>query len=67
MAAFAWAAGDLACSILVVPPGVTTVPIRVFGLIHSGVDQQVAGICLVAATAYAVLAGGVLALLAWKK
>jgi ABC-type spermidine/putrescine transport system permease subunit II len=37
----------LACSILVVPPGVTTVPIRVFGLIHAGVDDQVAGLCLV--------------------
>ncbi len=67
LAAFAWAAGDLACSILVVPPGVTTVPIRVFGLIHSGVDQQVAGICLIAAAGYAVLAGGVLALLGRKK
>ncbi len=47
LAAFASATGDLACSILVVPPGVTTVPIRVFGLIHAGVDDQVAGLCLV--------------------
>lgn len=44
---FAAASGDLACSILVVPPGVTTVPIRVFGLLHAGVDDQVAGLCLV--------------------
>lgn len=47
LAVFAAAAGDLACSILVVPPGVTTVPIRVFGLIHAGVDDQVAGLCLI--------------------
>ena len=47
LAVFAAAAGDLACSILVIPPGVTTVPIRVFGLIHAGVDDQVAGLCLV--------------------
>jgi iron(III) transport system permease protein len=47
LAVFAVATGDLACSILVVPPGVTTVPIRVFGLIHAGVDDQVAGLCLV--------------------
>ena len=46
LAVFASATGDLACSILVVPPGVTTVPIRVFGLIHAGVDDQVAGLCL---------------------
>jgi iron(III) transport system permease protein len=67
LAGLAWAAGDLACSILVVPPGITTVPIRVFGLVHSGVDQQVAGICLVAAAGYAVLAACVLALLARKR
>lgn len=47
LAVFCAAAGDLACSILVVPPGVTTVPVRVFGLIHAGVDDQVAGLCLV--------------------
>jgi ABC-type Fe3+ transport system permease subunit len=47
LAVFAIAAGDLAGNILVAPPGVTTVPIRVFGLIHAGVDDQVAGVCLV--------------------
>jgi iron(III) transport system permease protein len=46
LAVFAVAAGDLACSILVVPPGISTVPIRIFGLLHAGVDDQVAGICL---------------------
>jgi iron(III) transport system permease protein len=46
LAALAVASGDLAASILVVPPGVTTIPVRVFGLLHSGVDDQVAGICL---------------------
>jgi len=46
LAAFAVASGDLAASILVIPPGITTIPVRVFGLLHSGVDDQVAGICL---------------------
>jgi len=40
------ASGDLATSILVVPPGVTTLPIRVFNLLHAGVDDQVAALCL---------------------
>jgi iron(III) transport system permease protein len=44
----ALAGGDLAASILTVPPGVTTVPIRVFGLMHAGVDDQVAGLSLAA-------------------
>lgn len=47
LAVLAIASGELAGSILVMPPGVTTVPIRVFGLIHAGVDDQVAGLCLV--------------------
>jgi iron(III) transport system permease protein len=63
LAVFAMAAGDLACSILVVPPGVTTVPIRVFGLIHAGVDDQVAGLCLVMFTGVATAVAAVLWLL----
>jgi len=39
--------GDLAASILVVPPGVMTLPIRVFNLLHAGVDDQVAAVSLV--------------------
>jgi iron(III) transport system permease protein len=38
--------GELAAGILVVPPGVMTLPIQVFGLIHYGVDDQVAGVSL---------------------
>ena len=46
LVAMAGACGELSASILVVPPGVTTVPIRVFGLLHAGVKNQVAAICL---------------------
>ena len=42
--AIAW--GELAAGILVVPPGVITLPIQIFGLIHYGVDDQVAGVSL---------------------
>jgi iron(III) transport system permease protein len=38
--------GDLAASILVVPPGVSTLAIRVFGLIHYGVEDRLAALCL---------------------
>jgi ABC-type spermidine/putrescine transport system permease subunit II len=46
LAAFVVSVGDLPATILTVPPGVTTIPIRVFGLLHAGVDDQAAGICL---------------------
>jgi iron(III) transport system permease protein len=46
-ASFAFAAGDLAATVLVIPPGVFTLSIRIFGLLHAGVDDQVAAVCLV--------------------
>jgi iron(III) transport system permease protein len=63
LAALAVAAGELAASILAVPPGVSTLSIRVFGMIHFGVTDQVAGVCLVSAAGYAALGAAVLALL----
>lgn len=57
LAAFAVATGDLAASILVIPPGVSTIPVRVFGLLHSGVDDQVAGICLTNVAGFVIIGG----------
>lgn len=56
LAAFTQAAGDLSCSILVLPPGTTTLQFRLFEKVHSGVEEQVAGIALVSAAIYAALA-----------
>lgn len=55
LVAFAHAAGDLSCSILVLPPGITTLQFRLFEKVHSGVEEQVAGIALVSAASYAGL------------
>lgn len=38
--------GELSASILVIPPGMETVPRRIFGLLHAGVDDQAASLCL---------------------
>jgi iron(III) transport system permease protein len=66
LAALAIASGDLAWSLLVIPAGVDTVPRRIFGLVHIGVEEQVAGICLVAIAGYALLAGVVLSIWQWR-
>lgn len=50
------AAGDLSASILVTPPGFFTLPTRTFGLVHAGVDDQVAGLCLITLLGYLILA-----------
>jgi iron(III) transport system permease protein len=48
--------GDLAASILVVPPAVVTLSIQIFALLHYGVEDQVAGICLALIGVFAVVA-----------
>jgi iron(III) transport system permease protein len=54
--AFAIAAGDLAWCHLVTPPGLDLLSRRIFGLVHSGVEEQVAAISLVIVMSYAALA-----------
>ncbi|MCP4194875.1 MAG: iron ABC transporter permease [Planctomycetaceae bacterium] len=54
--AFAIAVGDLSTSVLAVPPGVTTVAIRIFNLVHYGVEDQLAGLCLVTMLGFVAIA-----------
>jgi ABC-type Fe3+ transport system permease subunit len=56
IAALAVAAGDLAWAHLVTPPGLDLLQRRVFGLVHAGVEEQVAAISLVVMAAYAFAA-----------
>jgi iron(III) transport system permease protein len=56
IAAFAISAGDLAWVHLVTPPGLDLLQRRVFGLVHSGVEEQVAAISLCTVILYAALA-----------
>jgi iron(III) transport system permease protein len=55
------ALGDLTASILVVPPRVKLLSIHIFNLVHYGVEDQVAGICL----ALLVVFGLVAAVVGW--
>lgn len=49
------AMGDLAASVLTVPPGVMTLQIQIFTLLHYGVEDVVAGISLAFALGFALL------------
>jgi iron(III) transport system permease protein len=60
LAIFLISCGDLSATLLVLPPGVTTVASRLFGLLHSGVRQQEAGLTLWTA----ICIGGITFLLA---
>jgi len=55
------AVGDLAATLLVAPPGVSTLSVRIFGLLHYGAEDRVSALCLALA-----LTLGALAILAWQ-
>ena len=46
LAGFALAIGELAATHLVTPPGMQSLAFRIFDLLHAGVEDQVASICL---------------------
>lgn len=56
LATAAIAAGDLACSIMTLPPGVDTVAFRMFGFIHVGSDEQVCALGLLGSAMFAAMA-----------
>ena len=59
LVALAMAIGELDASLLVVPPRVTLLSIEIFGLIHYGVNDYVAGICLVLVLGFFLVAASV--------
>ena len=59
LVAFAVALGDLAATIMLVPPGVATLSTKIFELIHYGVDDNLAGLCLAMFMLVAAIAWGV--------
>lgn len=66
LVALAVSLGDLAASILVMPPGVETLAIHIFGLIHYGVDDRVAGITLAMVGAFVAIGVVVQWLACWR-
>lgn len=53
--------GELSCSLLVLPPGVTTVSMRLFEMLHFGMRHQDSGLCGVL-----ILLGWAVAVVFWK-
>ena len=58
MAALAVGFGELSASVMVRPPGVSTVAFRVFDLLHTGYEDRIAGLCLALVAIFAGIAAG---------
>jgi len=64
LAAFVVASGDVSASLLVLPPGPNeTIGRNMFGLIHVGADDRVAGVALLCWGGYLLAAGAIIGLL----
>ncbi|MCG8448740.1 MAG: ABC transporter permease subunit, partial [Pirellulales bacterium] len=50
------AVGDMAATLLVLPPGVSTLSTRIFGLLHYGAEDRVSALCLALALGLGALA-----------
>jgi iron(III) transport system permease protein len=49
--------GELSTTLLVIPPGKETIPIKIYNLMHYGADQSVAALCLIMTAAILLSAG----------
>ena len=59
--------GDLATTILVLPPGVSTVAFRVFALVHYGVRYELAGLGLTSGLCFVCLGAVIWQLALWRR
>lgn len=55
-ASFAVAFGDLTCTIQLLPPGIDTLPRRMFGLLHAGADDRASALAIFNLLIFALLA-----------
>ena len=44
---FILSVGDLGTTLLIMPPGKTTLPVKIYNLMHYGAEQMVAALCLI--------------------
>ena len=65
LAAFVVAIGELSATIMVVPPGVQTLGVRISQLLHFNMQDKLAGLCLALMLGAAAFAGLLLALARW--
>lgn len=63
LVAFAYSVGELSATVLVVPPGTPPLSVRLLSLLHYGVEDRVAAICLVLVLGYGAVAIALLRLL----
>jgi iron(III) transport system permease protein len=64
---FVLAMGELGVTLLVVPPGVETLPVRIYNLMHYGAEDAVAALSLILLATQLVLCLLALAVVGWKR
>jgi iron(III) transport system permease protein len=67
LAAAVIAVGELSATLLVAPPGLTTISMRIFQLLHNGVDDRLAALSLAIIGAIGVVSAGLGVIAAWGR
>jgi iron(III) transport system permease protein len=62
---FILAMGDLGVTLLVVPPGSATLPVKIFNFMHYGAEAMVAALCLIQLSLQLLVSVGLLGLHRW--
>ena len=65
--AFVLAMGELGVTLLVIPPGTATIPIKIYNFMHYGAEATVAALCLVLVASQLVFAGFLFGVGRWLK
>jgi len=63
--AFILAMGELGVTLLVIPPGTATIPVKIYNFMHYGAEATVAALCLILLALQLLFAGGLLMLGRW--
>ncbi|MCB1905346.1 MAG: hypothetical protein KDI18_14905, partial [Gammaproteobacteria bacterium] len=56
--AFILAMGELGITLLVIPPGIATIPVKIYNFMHYGAEATVAALCLILLVLQLLMAGG---------
>ncbi len=59
--------GELGVTLLVIPPGMATIPIKIYNFMHYGAENMVAALCLILFALQLLFSLGLLGLTRWAK
>jgi iron(III) transport system permease protein len=64
---FVLALGELGTTLLIIPPGMTTMPIKIYNFMHYGAEATVAALCLILLALQLLFSLALLGITRWNR